>query len=309
MNREPANKSMGFFAIYKEAFKLTASNKKIFAQITLTILLPLAFAYLSEIRITTYSKEETPGWLDYGLTIAQILNLFTLVIFTLMSTSTIVCTVACFYTSKDITSEKVTPKLWGRLIVTFLWCFLFLAVCTFLVLGYLFVLFRSEEQRIRALLTYVIRRKDYKLFLFIICLAIPVFYELTYTMVVCNIATVVTVLEEDCYGGEALGKSMSLIEGKEWVSRAVFGLLGIAFTGVSFTYYQFVNGDDNMCLVGKLVVGIGFHLLVAICIHFLLVVHTVLYFVCKSYHNEDISTVSAQLEVPKYVQLEQVPEV
>ncbi|RZC79999.1 hypothetical protein C5167_042572 [Papaver somniferum] len=106
---------------------------------------------------------------------------------------------------------------------------------------------------------------------------------------------------------------MTLIDGKEWVSRAVFGLLGIAFTGISFTYYLFVYGDITY-LVGELVVGIGFHLL--ICIHFLLVVHTVLYFVCKYYHKEDTSTVLAHLEVPvdhlgweKDVQLERVPEV
>ncbi|KAI3853423.1 hypothetical protein MKX03_017739 [Papaver bracteatum] len=264
MDREPANRSMGFFAIYKEAYELTAENMKIFEQITLTILLPLAFAYLSEIRITTYAKEETPGWLDYGLTIAQFLHLFTLVIFTLYSTSSIVYTVACLYTSKDITYKKVTDtplELWGRLIVTFLWCFLLLAVHISLVLGFSLILFRAEEGRIRPLIL-------------IICLAIPCLPELAYLMVVCNIAAVVTVLE-DCYGREALAKSMRLIKGKQWVSRAVFGLLGIAFTGITFTYYLFVYGDI-MSLVGKLVVGIGFHLLVAICIHFLLVVHTAL---------------------------------
>ncbi|XP_026433833.1 uncharacterized protein LOC113331329 [Papaver somniferum] len=210
---------------------------------------------------------------------------------------------SCFYTSKDITYEEVTgipPKLWGRLILTFLCCFLFLAIYTSLALGFSLLTFRAEERRIWPSIL-------------ITCWAIPFFAELAYMMVVCNIATVVTVLEEDCYGSEALWKSMDLTEGKEWVSRAVFGLLGIAFTGISFTYYLSVYGD---CLVGKVVGGIGLHLLLAICVHFLLVVHTVLYFVCKSYHNEDISTVSTHFEIlvihlgkEKDVQLERVPAV
>ncbi|KAI3904022.1 hypothetical protein MKW92_047983 [Papaver armeniacum] len=132
-------------------------------------------------------------------------------------------------------------------------------------------------------------------------------------MVVCNIATVVTVLEKDDYGRKALAKSIMLIKGKIWTSCAVFGLLGIAFTGIIFTYcYLFVYGN-KISMVGRVFVGIGCHLLLAVWIHILHVVHTVVYFVCKSVHNEDISTVSTHLEVPvvhlgkeKGVQLEQV---
>ncbi|KAI3931062.1 hypothetical protein MKW92_034996, partial [Papaver armeniacum] len=136
MNREAANKSMGFFAIYKEAYKLTAMNKKIFSQITLTILLPLAFCFLSEIFISTCSETEPSRWVAYVLRllpIAQLGYLFWMLILSLLSTSSIVYTIACFYTSRDITYKKVTGvlgMLWGRLIVTFLWCFLFLAIYT-----------------------------------------------------------------------------------------------------------------------------------------------------------------------------------
>ncbi|KAI3931061.1 hypothetical protein MKW92_034995 [Papaver armeniacum] len=225
---------MGFFAIYYEACKLTAANKKIFSQITLTILLPLAFFFLSELRISTYSKEETPGWLDYCLTIAQIVYFKLMFIFSFWSTSSVMYTIACFYTSRDITYKKVTGvlvKLRGELTVTFLWCFLFLAIYT-------------------------------------------------------SITFVVTVLENDCYGRKALAKT---------------------FAGIIFTYfYLSVYGSKKISMVGRVFVGIGCHFLMAIWIHILLVVHTVVYFVCKSYHNQDISTVSTHLEDIKDVPLEQV---
>ncbi|KAI3853420.1 hypothetical protein MKX03_017736 [Papaver bracteatum] len=238
MNREPANKSMGFFAIYKEAYKLTASNKKIFSLIALTILLPLAFCFLSEIRILTYSN----GWIAYGLIISQILFLILLFLFSLWSTSSVMYTIACFYTSRDITYKKVDGvlrKLWGRLSATFFWCSFTVAIYTSLTLEGISLIFIS-------------------------CLSIPAFAGLIYAMVVWNIATVVTVLEKDHDGRKALAKI-------------------------------YVNRISS---VGKVFVGIGCHLLLAVWIHFLLFVHTVVYFVCKSVHDEDISTISTHLEVP-----------
>ncbi|KAI3931063.1 hypothetical protein MKW92_034997 [Papaver armeniacum] len=291
MNREAANKSMGFFGIYKEAYKLTASNKKIFSQITLTILLSLAFCFLSEIRILTY----TNGWIAYGLIISQILFLISLYLFSLWSTSSVMYTIACFYTSRDITYKKVAGvlrKLWGRLSATFFWCSFTVAIYASLTLGLL---------RISLI--------------FISCLSIPAFAGLIYAMVVWNIATVVTVLEKDHDGRKALAKSMRLIKGKIWVSCAVFILLGIAFAGIIFTYCYLSVYGNKISFVGEVFVGIACHLLLAVWFHFLLVVHTVVYFVCKSVHNEDISTISTHLEVPvihlgreiKEVQLEQVP--
>ncbi|XP_026424361.1 uncharacterized protein LOC113320687 [Papaver somniferum] len=156
--------------------------------------------------------------------------------FTLLSTTSVMYTVACFYTSKDITYEKVTGVL------------------------------------------------------------------------------VVTVLEKD-YGVKALAKGWRIIYGKIWVSCAAVGLLESAFTGIIFIFCYLVVYGNKMNLVGKVFVGIGCYLLTTIWIHFSLAVYTVVYFVCKSYHNEDISTVAAHTAVvptidlgsEKEVQLERVP--
>ncbi|KAI3904025.1 hypothetical protein MKW92_047986 [Papaver armeniacum] len=299
MNREPANKSMGFFGIYKEACKLTAANKKIFSQITLTLLLPLTFFLLSEIRILTCSKTETP-WIDNGSSIARYLYHILLFIFIILSTSSIVYTIACFYTSRDITYKKATGatvKLWWDLIVTFLWCFLFLAIYTSVTLGLLWSWFSADRNEIRSLIL-------------IIYLSVPAFAGLTYILVVCNIAIVVTVLEKDLYARTALAKSMRLIKGKIWVSCAVFMSLGITFGGIVFTYcYLSVYGRKEISMVGRVFVGIACHVLMAIWIHILFVLHTVVYFVCKSVHNEEISTVATHLEVPVIHLVVQIKEV
>ncbi|XP_026433835.1 uncharacterized protein LOC113331331 [Papaver somniferum] len=298
---------MGFFGIYKEACKLTAANKTIFSQITLTLLLPSAFFLLSEIRFSTYSKIETP-WIDNGWSIGQYLYYIFLFVYIILSTSSIVYTVACFYTSRDITYKKATSatgKLWWDLIVTFLWCFLFLAIYTSVTFGLLWFWFSTDRDGIRTLIL-------------IICLSVPAFAGLTYILVVCNIATVVTILEKDLYGRKALAKSTRLIKGKIWVSCAVFMLLGITFGGIVFTYcYLSLYGRKEISMVGRVFVAIGCHFLMAIWFHILFVVDTVVYFVCKSVHNEEISTVATHLEVPVihlvvqikdvHIQLEQVP--
>ncbi|KAI3842781.1 hypothetical protein MKW92_013864 [Papaver armeniacum] len=266
---------MGFFAIYKEAYKLTAFNKKIFLQITSTVLFPLAIFYFIHIHTKTYPNRETSRWIAYGIT--QFIYLILLLFFTLLSTSSVIYTIACFYTSKDITYKKATGvlrKCWGRLIVTFLWCFFIVAVYTFVALC-LFVWFFVGVNGSGT-------PGAIKLLIFVICLSLPFFTGLIYMIVVWNIATAVTVLEKD-YGRKALAKSMRLIAGKIWVSCAVFGLLEIAFAGIIFTFAYLVVVDGNkMSLVGKIFVGIACYLLMTVWIHFSLVVHTVVYFVCKS---------------------------
>lgn len=112
MNREPSKKSMGFFAILKEAYKLT--NKKFFTQITLTI--PFAMFY---IQISTIIDTKTYPQIDYGLTqsIYLILALFLII----LSTYNVMYTIARFYNSKDITCMKVIGFLgncWESLIFT-----------------------------------------------------------------------------------------------------------------------------------------------------------------------------------------------
>ncbi|KAI3901378.1 hypothetical protein MKW92_024693 [Papaver armeniacum] len=198
--------------------------------------------------------------------------------FTLLSTTSVMYTIACCYTSKDITYEKVTGvlgKLWGRLIDTFFCGLYMVAIYTYVALK-LFSWFSDDEDILSFLSFYL-----------------PGFI---YLRLIWNVATVVTVLEKD-YGVKALAKGWRILYGKLWVSCAAVGLLESAFTGIIFTFCYLVVYGNKMNLVGKVFVGIGCYLLTTIWIHFSLAVYTVIYFVCKSYHNEDISTVAAHTAV------------
>ncbi|KAI3850327.1 hypothetical protein MKW92_036137 [Papaver armeniacum] len=295
MNREPANKSLGFFGIYKEAYRITISWKKLFSQITLALILPLTILYLSDIHISdfiiskAYPNNVQAKWIVYGITSFLYLILILLLFF--FSTSVVACCVSCFYTSKDTTFKKVVrvfPKVWGRLLVMFLLLFLILGICAvaYLALIYWFAAsFNGPEGEGR-----------YKVLAFVVSLSVPFFIGLVYITSVWNIAMVISVLEKS-YGTKAMVKSMKLIRGKIWVSCAVFLALEIIFAGTTFTYSLLVVAGDILDLVGEVFVGIVCYLLATVLIHFSLVIQTVVYFVCKSYHNEEISHVAAHLEM------------
>ncbi|XP_026437827.1 uncharacterized protein LOC113336049 [Papaver somniferum] len=141
----------------------------------------------------------------------------------------------------------------------------------------------------------------YKLLAFVISLSVPFFIGLMYITSVWNIAMVISVLEKS-HGTKAMVKSIKLIKGKIWVSCAVFLALEIIFAGITFTYSLLVVAGDILDLVGEVFVGIVCYMLATVLIHFSLVIQTVVYFVCKAYHNEDISNVAAHLDVA-YVNL------
>ncbi|KAI3888856.1 hypothetical protein MKX03_036040 [Papaver bracteatum] len=200
--------------------------------------------------------------------------------FTILLTSIIVSTIACFYASKDITYQKVIGvlrKCCGRLIFTFFWAFFMGAIYTSLALGLLLWFFRGVDD---------LRLLD------------PRVTVLNYMLVVLNVAMAVTALEND-YGIKGLAKNMRLIFGKIWISCVVYGLLEIAFTGIILPFCYLVIFGKKMNLVGRIfVMRIPCYLLTIIWIHFSLVRLTVVYLICKSYRNKDIPTATHAAVVP-----------
>ncbi|KAI3850326.1 hypothetical protein MKW92_036136 [Papaver armeniacum] len=280
---------MGFFGMYMDACKITVLWKKLCSQIVLATILPLTILYLSDIQISdfilshTFQNNKKTKWIVFGIT--RFVYSILILIFYLFSTSSVVYSVSCFYTSKDPNLKRVVgifPKVWGRLLVTFLLLFFIMAICTTVYLGLILLFVSSFHGR--------------KVLAFIICLTIPYFIVFLYMTTVWNMAMVISVLEKD-YGRKALVKSMRLIKGRIWVSSFIFIAVEIIFTGMSVGFYSMVLGRKKLNLVGKIFVGIIWYLLSAYFLHFYLVIQAVVYFVCKSYHGEDISNVAAHLEV------------
>ncbi|XP_076887519.1 uncharacterized protein LOC143537693 [Bidens hawaiensis] len=291
---------LGLFGIFKESYKIIVSWRKIFSQITLTLILPLAFIFLAHLEIshslfkdikhTEFEKEITrPGtkryhnlsntlsseWITFWL--FKVTYFTILLILSLISTAAVVYTIASVYTGRELTFKKVmsvVPKVWKRLMVTFLCMFAAFFVYNFLaaivIVTFLVIL---PFNAIGAIILYVI--------------LIIYLMGFVYMTVIWQLASVVSVLESS-YGVKAMTKSMDLIKGSRVVAIAVFFLLTLSFLLIHFLFEVFVVHGNSLEAWKR--VGFGVLCLVLLLTFFLfgLVIQTILYLVCKSYHHENI---------------------
>ncbi|KAH0683393.1 hypothetical protein KY290_021986 [Solanum tuberosum] len=310
---------LGLFDIYIEAYKVINQWKKIFSQITLSLILPMSFIFLahmevyhlffsdlkhseSQLRHThtgTAKYNKISDHIDSELTSLWlfIIVYFTiLIIFSLLSTSAVVYTIASIYTSREIGYKKVmsvVPKVWKRVMVTFLCaflCFFIYNLVSFFLLALWFVWafsMRGENDGL-ANLIFVI-------------MAIVYVVGSVYLSVIWHLASVVTVLE-DSYGVKAMIKSKDLLKGKMRIALFFFFKFNLLFGILNFVFKKFVvHGSHHMHLGMLYRVGVGLFclLLLFTLMLFGLVIQTIIYFVCKSYHHENIdkSALSDHLEV------------
>ncbi|KAK6922812.1 hypothetical protein RJ641_011116 [Dillenia turbinata] len=301
---------LGFFGILHESFKIIFNFRKIFSKITLSLILPLSFVFLAHIEITNIlfsnilntedkldqTREGTKThdklahmisseWLGFWL--FKLAYFIFFLILALLSTSAVVYTVACIYTAKDITFRKVmsvVPKVWKRLMVTFIWNSI--------------ILFAYNLVAILVFITWFVILADTRAgFLFFLILSITYFMGIVYISVVWHLASVVSVLE-DTYGIQAMAKSKDLIKGKMGISIAIFVLLNLSFLLIQFAFENLVViGVGNMG--SRVIYAVICFLLLFLFFLYGLVIQTVIYFVCKSYHHENIdkSSLADHLEV------------
>lgn len=304
---------LGVFGIYLEAYKLIFRWRKIFSQITLSLILPLALIFLAneEVSTTLYWKIRfnefrlhhteagspkydkisdlvSSEWAIYIL--LKGLYFAFLLIFSLLSTSAVVYTVACAYTSREITYRKVmsvVPKVWKRVMVTFL--------CTFLAFFCYNMLF-ALTIFLWAITIANIQGLDAAILLLILMLY-PIGF--VYMTIIWQLASVVSVLE-DSYGFKAMIKSKDLIKGKMFVVTVIFFMLNLSLVMIYWVFRARVvfgfwkaSGTIRMIGYGALCLLLLFKLIL-----FGLVLQTIVYFVCKSYHHENIdkSALSDHLE-------------
>ncbi|KAL2241879.1 UNVERIFIED_CONTAM: hypothetical protein Sindi_0305900 [Sesamum indicum] len=301
---------LGFFGIYAESYKLIFRWRKIFFQLTLALILPLSFIFLAHqeaseilywrIRYTRFrlhwTKAGTPKyhklsdlvtseWAEY-LLLKAVYFVF-LIIFSLLCTSAVVYTVASVYTSREVTFKKVlsvVPKVWKRLMVTFL--------CTF------FAFCAYNAAFALALYLWGATIADSTTGGAVVFVIVLTLYAVgfVYMTIIWQLASVVSVLE-DAHGIKAMMKSKGLIKGKRGVAIVIFLMLNLSLGIINFVFRVFVvYGKGALPVLGLGAVSL---LLLSKLILFGLVVQTVIYFVCKSYHHENIdkSALSDHLEV------------
>ncbi|KAL1812456.1 hypothetical protein ACET3Z_022521 [Daucus carota] len=307
-------KALGVFGIYREGHKVMAPYRKIFNQITLAFVLPLTFIYLAEMEISDllfprqrynyiYGGRDTTSLKDWRLYILFELGYYTsFLIFSLLSTSAVVYSIACIYANRSISSFSkvisIVPKVWKRLMITFIVTYAFTFVYLVVVIVTLYLCL-ANSGTVPALLSLVL----------LIVYAIGI----VYLTIVWQLASIVTVLE-DSSGVKAMKKSRKLIRGKFWVALAVFVGLDIPVAVIHYAFYMFVVYGDFWEMWKRVLVGMACLVLLVPIFLYQLVVQTIIYFVCKSYHNESIDKPAMsnhlggyeRLYGPNEVQMEQV---
>lgn len=305
---------LGLFGIFREAYKIVFSWKKIFSQITLALILPLSFIYLAYVEVSGYLFQKilinqmdlvgtqvdsakynkisdviSTEWTTYRF--LQVAYLVFTLIFSLLSTSAVVYTIGCIYTGRELSFKKVmsvVPRVWRRLMITFL-C-IFLANLVYNIVAIIVL-------TIGAVLGF---------FFFPIKIGIAVFKSLLilylvgflYLSIIWQLAGVISVLE-DCCGFGAMGKSRALVRGKLWVASVIFIKLVLSLLVIIMVFDRVVVNGASLGMASRIVFAILCLLLLLKFILFGFVLQTIIYFVCKSYHHENIdkSALSDHLEV------------
>jgi hypothetical protein len=287
--------NLGFLGILKESLKLIFSRKKIFTQITLSLILPysiIGFVELKVFQLIVNDIKKYDNKLDnmdkntfkYAKTFMAIVSFETstymnlLIVYAafsytlnLLSTSSVTYTIACIYTDEEITFRKVvsiSPKVGKRLIITFIWI---------IAIDFVYVIVPGALILALPALTGT-RRIGRVIFLLLVIMYVIGFI---YFNLVCRLANMVSVLED--YGFRAVIKSFALMKGKIAVFVGFFILRRLSFIATQLAFRKFLvpsilrTGIQILCSLFPLPLNLLDY-----------VAQPVVYFVCKSYHHETI---------------------
>ncbi|KAK9110367.1 hypothetical protein Sjap_018427 [Stephania japonica] len=310
MNTQPEQlKHLGFFAIFKESYKIIVSNwRYIFSKIFLALIFPFCLLMLADMLISShlqgriidnainlYDMDSTNRYYDSmkrELSLhSTLLGVFTLLYFlvgllvlNLFAISAISYAVVCIYASKDTNFKqviRVVPKAWKKLVLTYLWnLFLQLVfIAVFIALAVLCLVIGIRAQQIAAIVVGVI-----VVILFIM--------GIIYFNVMWGMASVVSALEE-CRGPRAFRRGGDLMKGKKKLNIGVYMVFLVLLVVIQGGYWVLAGlFNSSLPIVVYVIVAIVFFLLLLGLVMLGLVVQTVLYLVCKSYHNESIDKAS-----------------
>lgn len=204
---------------------------------------------------------------------------------------------------------SIVPKVWKQLVVTFFCVFtLFfaynlLAVFAFILLLFILLLRYGPFGNVNGSIFVVF--------------FILYFIGLLYLSVVVQLSSVVSVLEESC-GFKAMAKSKALLKGKMLVATLMLLLINISLVIIQQAFLKLVVHGVWFGMIGRGILGIVCLFLLLNVFLWQLVLETVLYFVCKEHHQENIdkAALSNHLQVyllngyvpltPKNVELEKL---
>ncbi|XP_010536691.1 PREDICTED: uncharacterized protein LOC104811630 [Tarenaya hassleriana] len=276
--------------ILRESTSIPKFSLKTFYLITLTLIFPLSFAILAHSLFThpilaqldSYPPSD-PAQTRHEWTVLlvfQFCYVIFLFAFSLLSTAAVVFTVASLYTGKPVSfssTMSAIPLVLKRLFITFLWVSLLMLAYNTVFLIFLVVLIVAID------LQNVLLAVFSMLVIFALFLGVHV-----YMTALWHLASVVSVLEP-VYGFAAMKKSYELLKGRTWMAcsmvfvyMAMCGVIGGVFGAVV------VHGGEDYGLFTRIVIG-GFLVGVLVIVNLVgLLVQSVFYYVCKSFHHQGI---------------------
>lgn len=298
-------KSLGVFGVYKESWKLICSsrrNLKTLTFLTLSFLLPLSLVFLLHMHLSSlstskiinltretdqindkhsesyhsFSHQLSIQWTIFWL--IQLSYWAFLLLFSVLSTSTVVSAVASSYTAEPPTFQKAmttVTKVWKRLTLTIMWtmgAFFTYNALAILVIVIIWTVTTGLET-------------GWALVFVLVTLAILYIGGYVYLLAIWELASVVSVLELGVGGGAAaMMRSMRLMKGKTWT--AMFVMFNLKLVFVVWDIFFVVRLHRSMDAVTWTKGSLTMLVSTLLCL-FWLVSQTVLYFVCKSYHQHD----------------------
>ncbi|XP_058189428.1 uncharacterized protein LOC131307017 [Rhododendron vialii] len=293
MDREQKDMQfLGLFDIYLESYKIIFNFRRIFSKISLAFILPLSLIFLANIAVSdSLSSDGATFWL------VEFIYLTFFLVFSILSTSAVVYTMASVYTGYDVTFGKVIsviPKVWKRLMVTFLCAFLVIFYCNVVLVDPI-ILWRK-----------IIKHVDMNSLVFFRAFVILYVVVIVHMTVVWWLASIVSVLE-DIKGIKAMTKSGNLIQGKMWIAIVFLLKLEAAIFGIRKLFKSQVVHTGTFGIAGRFTFGFLCLLMIFSVFLFGLVIETVIYFVCKSYHNKNINKLSLSDHLDEVFQGEYIP--
>ncbi|PSS08345.1 Dol-P-Glc:Glc(2)Man(9)GlcNAc(2)-PP-Dol alpha-1,2-glucosyltransferase [Actinidia chinensis var. chinensis] len=260
---------LGFVGILKECLKILSKNGKLMATITTISILLNSLLFFTNIFFT-------------NLAVRNLIAKETLLSFTTNPNSSDISKlfIDIMREIQIIIKVQLTFML-PSLIVSLFSMASFVLASAVACCGYFF-LFSA------ILISLGITCIDHPLVLLPIVLTLGVFSSifLIYLMVVWELGSVISVIEENCYGIEALGKASELVKGKRLLGFALNFLftLIMALEVCSFTM---IRNDQKWVSTHIVIVFllIGFN---GLAMMLLYMSFTVLYFQCKKIHGEEI---------------------
>ncbi|KAK9156242.1 hypothetical protein Sjap_003722 [Stephania japonica] len=285
---------LSIVGILRESVRIPNQSNRAFSLITLTLIFPLSLSILAHNLFThpllrRIQSFHSPSDVAF-LILVQSLYLIFLFLFSLLSTAAVVLSVATLYSSSKPPHHSFSfssllssalPRAFPRLARTFLFVSLLMTLYNVVFLASLTALvFAFSISSASAAASQIL--------LGAAALLLLILYFLTHLYITAwwHLASVVSVLEPVC-GWPAMRRSRELLRGKAAAAGVLVSIYLAMCWVISWVFGGVVvRGGVGVGLVRRVLVG---GLLVGVLVFVNLVgllVQSVFYYVCKSYHHE-----------------------